>query len=555
VAPKDNRLEDAGGGGGGSAGGGGGAAGKRTLTGGIVQKKDVPVPSDLSMRPKAPKLDGGIPKDLQPVQHDEVSEDVAAFRRALYAGERQKAMQLWVNINPAQQIRWSESETVEQDLLKMKSVLGTYMLTVMEDVGLSFDKRPQLLRVILRDKSAQNDWLASLARHPLLWLDYLRTLPDKDSMTDDEAKNIGKMILTYDDLEVAKKLFAHVYAPLRDDSYAPDHVHTKPWKMEWVHKLYNVISTHLPRQHVRTVKDFAIGYEVKEKGEKKFKHLGYAWWNTDRHVILNEDDTASKDGGGTVHSMTGGGKRGGNAANRFDVGALHETGHGVGQEMGGDTFTASHPYVGWQTGMNEDEWSKGLWGSDGDMKQRLWEKLGPKAAVLDASEARKYMAHRIMGKDYKVTTPDFDKAKDVEAFIRKHYADQKLTKYWERVVKGEDKKNVYSFKGEANVGDDDRVYVFLSRANDTLCSYNAVAWRDRVSTYAMSSPYEWFAEQYAHYYRLTPHGQGLEPGIKKKLDELHGVKYADPDATMKPGFDDAPSAIAGEAGDRQPFPW
>ena len=104
MAPKDNRLEDVGGGGG-SAGGVGASAGKRTLTGAIVQKKEPPVPSDLSMRPKAPKLDGGIPKDLQPVQHDEVSEEVAAFRRALYAGEKQKAMQAWVNLIPAQQIR------------------------------------------------------------------------------------------------------------------------------------------------------------------------------------------------------------------------------------------------------------------------------------------------------------------------------------------------------------------------------------------------------------------------------------------------------------------
>jgi hypothetical protein len=71
----------------------------------------------------------------------------------------------------------------------------------------------------------------------------------------------------------------------------------------------------------------------------------------------------------------------------------------------------------------------------------------------------------------------------------------------------------------------------------------------------MSSPYEWFAEQYAHYYRLTPHGQGLDPGTKKKLDELNGEKFEDPDATMKVDLDAAPSGGDGKANDRQPFPW
>jgi hypothetical protein len=552
VAPKDNRLDDAVGGGG-SAGGVGGSAGKRTLTGAIVQKKEPPLPTDLSMRPKAPKLDGGIPKDLQPVQHDDISEDVAAFRTALYAGQREKTMQLWVNLIPARQIRWSESETVEQDLEKMKTVLGTYMLTVMEDVGLSFDKRPQLLRAILKDKSAHNDWLAGLARHPILWLDFLRTLPARETLTDDEAHRIAKFAINYDDLEVTKKLFAHVYVPLTDQSYDNDYVHVRPWKKEWIQRLYNVITT-LPVQHVHTLKDFAIGYEWKDTGKTKFEPLRNGWFTLgSRHVILNEG--SAETGGGTNHNMTGGGKKGGHAINHFDVGALHETGHGVGDQMGGDAWTMTHPYVGWQIKMSADDWSKGLWGSDGDMKHRLQEKLGEKADVLDASEARKYMANKIGGTAYAVTTPGFHEEKKVQQFIRKHWGDQKLTKYWERVMKGEKPDDLYMFAGEANVGEDDRVYVFCSRVGCNYSSYNAEARRNRVSGYSMASPYEWFAEQYAHYYRLTPHGQGLDPGTKKKLDELNGEKFEDPDAPMKVELDAAPSGGNGKANDRQPFPW
>ncbi len=553
MAPKDHRP----GGEAASSGASGGratAAGKRTVTQGIVQKKDAPVPADLSMRPRVLNLDGGLPENLRPAEPTEISDDIAAFRAALDASDRQRAMQTWHTVAPAQRIRWSQGATIERELEQIKRVLGTYLLTIMADTGLTFGDRPDLLRAILRDKSAQNDWLASIARHPVLWQDFLGTLPPRDTMNEEEARSVGKVVMTYDDMEVAKKLFAHLYAPLRDDAYDPTLVRTRPWKMEWIHRLYTQISENLPLQHARTVKDFAIGFEEKERTATEWKPLRNAWWH-DRHVILNESSTSARDGGGTDHNMTGGGKKGGNAINHFDVGVLHEVGHGVGQELDGNAWTMSHPFVGWQTGTSEDDWSKGLWGSDGDLKQRVWEQLGDQADVLDASEARKYMAHRIAGKPYQVTTPGFRKVQDVDAFIRKHYADQKLTKYWDRVMRGEDRKGLYKFAGDANIGEDDRVYVFLTRASESLCSYNAEAHRQRVSSYSMSSPYEWFAEQYAHYHRLNRSGDGLDAVTKQKLDELHTAKYLDPDAIMKPDFDAAPSGGAGNHHDRPPFPW
>jgi hypothetical protein len=549
MAPKDVRQDEGGAGGGGGTGTGGAAAGKRTLTQGIVQKKDS---LGFEPEPKWKMPDGGLPKGLQPVEPTEINDDITRFRRALEGGNREAAMNAWNDVNPAARIRWSEGATIERELQQIKRVLGTYLLQIMHDAGLTFAARPALLREIIADKSAANNWLAGLARHVALWNDFLETLPDRDAMTEAEGKQIGKIILTHDDLGVVKKLFGYVYAPLSDSAYDPDIVRTRPWKLEWIHRLYNTISSHLPLQHVRTVKDFAIGYEEKERTATTWKPLDYAWWSGSRHVILNESSAKQTR---VSKNDTNGGKS--TPISHFDGSALHEVGHGVGQLMGGNDWAMAHPYVGWRTSMSEDEWSKGLWGSDGDMKERVRAKLGDKGNILDASEARKYMAHKITGKDYAVTTPGFDRARDVEAFIRKHWADQKLTRYWERVLKS-DKKDVYKFTGDANVGDDDRAYVYLTRADNTLCSYNAEAHRKRVSDYSTSSPLEWFAEQYEHYYRGTPRGAGIEAATKTKLDELHGQKFRDPDALMRPGEGEAAgdkAGLAAGADDRQPFPW
>jgi hypothetical protein len=564
MAPKDVRQDDGGaGGGGGGTGASGGAAGKRTLTQGIVQKKDS---LGFEPEPKWKMPDGGLPKDLQPVEPTKVSDAIDAFRRALDAGDGDEAKQRWHGAKAADRKAWAGGATFERELGQVKRVCGTYLLQVMEDAGITFAQRPGLLRELLRDKSAKNNWLAALSHHPAMWKELESSLSaDRDAMTEDEGKNIGKIMLAEDgmnnvknDLEVVKKLFAFVYAPLRDDPYNTQRVKTRPWKIEWITRLYKVLSSHLPIGHVRTVKDFAVGYEEKQPTETKWKTLKNAWWNKDRHVILNERSAKAEDGGGTSHNMTGGSN---DAITKFDVSALHEVGHGVGQELGGNDWAMAHPWVGWKIKMDIDEWSKGLWGSDGDLKNRAQQKLGAKADVLDASEARKYLAARIAKEDYTVTTPGFAKPKDVEAFIRKHYAEQKLTKYWEKVIKGE-RKTMYKFEDDDNIGDDDRVYVYLTRGPSHLSSYNAQAYRKKISLYSTSSPKEWFAEQYAHYYRLTPHGQGLEAGTKDKLDELHGKNYpkdkpAPNNGLMNPNDADADTGSSADdgAGDRLPFPW
>lgn len=111
----------------------------------------------------------------------------------------------------------------------------------------------------------------------------------------------------------------------------------------------------------------------------------------------------------------------------------------------------------------------------------------------------------------------------------------------------------YKFSGTENFGGDGRVYVYCSRGKNGYSSYKQEAFKQKVSWYSMSSPHEWFAEQYAHYYRLGKTGEGLESGVAKKLSELDAQQPAQPAQPAKgtPGEDSEGEGSEG----RVPFPW
>lgn len=246
------------------------------------------------------------------------------------------------------------------------------------------------------------------------------------------------------------------------------------------------------------------------------------------------------------------------SAPRSDVTALHEVGHAVGGRMGGHAWAESHPFVDWHTGLDADAWSKKLWGDDAALTARAQNKAGGDK-VLPARDARIYLATWIGGIG---TLPAHWTTDEVEDAVLQQYADQPLTKYWKQRELEHDAGKSYKFPGTENYGTDGRVYVWLSRNDSGFSSYTEAAHQQKVSWYSLSSPHEWFAEQYAHYYRHDKHGDGLDPGTKTKLDELDTQQPSDHEL-MKPGDGgDAETEAAGAGagaddltGRRLPFPW
>ena len=168
---------------------------------------------------------------------------------------------------------------------------------------------------------------------------------------------------------------------------------------------------------------------------------------------------------------------------------------------------------------------------------------------MPAKEARHYLANQI-NNGAGMLPGDWDDIDAYEAAIDAQYGDQKLAKYYKAVSSKKDASGAYLFGGTENYGADGNVYVFLTRGSSDFTSYTQQAHQQKVSWYSLSSPHEWFAEQYAHYYRLGKTGEGLEAGTKAKLDELDNQTPAD----NAP----APAGPAGPDDDgesRLPFPW
>jgi hypothetical protein len=79
------------------------------------------------------------------------------------------------------------------------------------------------------------------------------------------------------------------------------------------------------------------------------------------------------------------------------------------------------------------------------------------------------------------------------------------------------------------------------------------AYNNRVSWYSVSSPLEWFAEQYTHYYRTEKTGGGLIDGATKTLlDRLDTQSFAPTNASGSTGVvygaDGGTSAATGNGG-------
>jgi hypothetical protein len=238
----------------------------------------------------------------------------------------------------------------------------------------------------------------------------------------------------------------------------------------------------------------------------------------------------------------------------LELSVLHEVGHGVGDSLGGNAWARSHPFVDWQTSMDPDTWSAQLWGDD-DALTAASRVTFPIDDLPTSRDVRLYIAGDLVGRS---VLPEGWAKDRFEMLVQQSYKDQPLYRYWTKSGKKPDES--FMFSGTSNYGHDDRVYVWLSRGGSGLASYTKAAHRAKVSWYSLSSPNEWFAEQYVAYYHHQPRGNGLDAGAKAKLDDIHQQKATIDDPGSLAPFDNAAAADGGAAApgvasDRMPLPW
>jgi hypothetical protein len=311
----------------------------------------------------------------------------------------------------------------------------------------------------------------------------------------------------------------------------------------------------------------------------KLVTTNFAWWNPDIfRVVLNESSSGAGEGG-TGHDMSGGSGSGASSAytkpdgtagaqtvqTHFQGSALHEVGHGVGARMGGDAYaenTGSYP--GW-TSVGRGAWINGMWtGSAGPNGTRPAGLHGD--ADLSAGDAKDFLATEIAEGAGKYGAGWFNDAPraDIARYVNWKYGNEPLGKYWNAVVNGGlGADNAYSVSDPARIRGD-WTYGYLTRFHGSpWAKFKTVAYNNKVSWYGISSPKEWWAEQYAHYYRTEKTGGGLiDAATKKLLDDLDKKQFLPTNASGTQGISygsDAHVAMAqpGTALRREPamFPW
>lgn len=192
-----------------------------------------------------------------------------------------------------------------------------------------------------------------------------------------------------------------------------------------------------------------------------------------------------------------------------------------------------------------DAWSKNLF-DDAAATAAL--PTPPPKTVLPAAAARLFLAAEIATPGAGALPAGWLR-KDVEAFITAHYAAQKLTGYWNKR-----KMNTAEYQADADNFNGDRTYVWLSRGGLNYTSYKKEITTNKVSWYSISSTVEWFAEQYANYYRTNKSGAGADAATKAKLEAIDKMDstatggLSAPPATVSPGADGKGGGGGGAAG-------
>lgn len=492
------------------------------------------------------------------------------FKRAITARDGALAKSKWAAVTNKKRLG-AESHDFQWDVLHVLSYESAPMI---REGGIDIT---QFVYRVFHD--AQFDqWLGALRTNNLLTT-FLNAQPRKGIVTAEIAQQLGRWLNAATSPAEAENMFEKVYPNLNHSALSGEVA--APWTQPVIARLYNILAGQIPVGHVQTVTGgFTLMRQHTEKG--KLVTTNFAWWNPDIfRVVLNESSSGAA-GGGTTHDMSGGTNSGASSSytlpdgtaggqttqTHFQGSALHEVGHGVGARMGGDTY-AENPgnFPGW-TGLGRSAWIAGMW--TGSAAPNGAKPAGLSSdADLSAGDAKDFFATEIAEGAGKYNAGWFNDAPraDIARYCNWKYGNEPLGKYWNAVVNGGlGADNAYSVADPSRVRGD-WTYGYLTRFHGhPWAKFTTAAYNKKVSWYGISSPKEWWAEQYAHYYRTEKTGGGLiDDATKKVLDDLDKKQFLPTNASGTRGIsvggssggDAGAVAMAGESLRREPamFPW
>ncbi|MDQ3366845.1 MAG: DUF4157 domain-containing protein [Myxococcota bacterium] len=482
------------------------------------------------------------------------------FFDALAASNVADAQTKWAALNAKEKAKMRKASvakypaTLKADPVEsILEIMAKDGLGILKEVKAAFDKLSYADHILDDATHDAAYWMPAL-KGASLYNPWLAKLPDHAKLTEARLTKLEPWMKEATTITDTRKLFEHAYPKLKDASYGPAFLKAAKWEVDDVKRMWKSLQGKVPLTHAQTISGgFNLGTQEKlftknAAGTLVWTTLGFGWHDPGVHMIVMPKNSSTATEGGTTHDMTGGSGSGvvpaGTAADpllsHWDGTMLHEIGHGVGDRTDGNSFAKKHG--DWKGSQTWDVWSRKLF--DDAAATAALPTPAPKK-LLPAATARQFLAKEIAGGAFlppKWTRPD------VVAFINMHYAGQKLVGYWTKVKSGTD-----AYKADTdNDGGDSRTYVWLSRGGLNYTSYKKDISDNKVSWYSLSSTVEWFAEQYANYYRTGKSGAGADTDTKAKLaaiDKMDATKSGGLKASATPGAGGASEGSSEGGGD------
>ncbi len=454
-------------------------------------------------------------------------------RAALLASDEAALAAAWASV-PKKDKPKLKDET--DTLLRMMQVWGPRSLPALREVGVELDTDKRFLQHILWQPDVAA-WKGRMSAAQ--WKDFRTGDPKKQDLDQASLGGLGQAIKATSDQNQAKELFEKAFPPLLTD-------HTKAesdwWKFqtqsEWTQprivRLYDALTGDaLPVGHIAAASSgFLMARHYKTRNlntdpwPKKWSPLGFALWVGDTPAVVMPTTSAAKDGGGKNHDMVGGTNADSaspaKAATHWTSSALHEIGHAVGQNIEGNDWARTTGPASFSQFANAAP-------TIATLCEDMWDPA--KVTEPTGAEKKLSIADAKLALQEQSTSGNISTARggltvdEVFSAVLGQYGDQPFAKLaFDNLPEGENAYQSPVHKGTWS-------YAFMSRWGGAYAKYKKDAWDNKVSMYSMSSPNEWFAEQYSQYYRTGKAGTGLDPATKAFLDALDGKSFAAPGAS------------------------
>ena len=470
------------------------------------------------------------------------AEVLADFKAALAASDAEAALTAWDALSKDEK---KQAVGAKNTLLLALQIIGPRAARVLKEAGSTPSADPRFCLEILHNHPTAA-WIQELDDAKLLG-NFLKAKPLRHELDQPALERLADFAgPKAPNAALAKSAYEKAWGKAKSGKLDAGGWTAlgQTWDRDHLGRMFrSLLNGGIPPAHLHNLVGIYIARQYIDNDTGKKQDLGFGYF-IDNTIVM----PLYKGEGGTKHDMVGGKDTPDDQEKmgHFQATALHEVGHLVGDQTGQhDWGTQSSSPLHMEIS-DADEVKKELWDNG--------KSESTKGDDVSAADAKLYLEAQVRGEAstaFKSTS--WAAAGKSPAQFRKKveekYAEQPLYKVAKAVDGNVGDGYLEPARGAQSKG---KMFAYLTRFDGGWAKYNKEAHDARVSLYSMSSPKEWFAEQYQYY--MSQNGEATLPEVKtkfkkimKQLDELAPGKDA-PGISGPRGSDGAAAAQGKERG-------